>query len=207
MNTKQTGFLSPKPVLWTLGAAVILVSLFGLDQPLTAGISGARTPFLTQFFEWISELRGVVGFLVISAGIFLGGCLSHRERWIRAGKTMLIALVVSALAVAIIKPIVNRPGPMGPSPAQPGESWLASRWGRFPSGHTAAATAAAAGLAAVFPATAPAGYLLSGVVAYERVYRKVHFPSDCFAGGWIGFLTARWVARRFGREGKPSPEG
>ena len=35
-------------------------------------------------------------------------------------------------------------------------------------------------------------------MAYERIYRKVHYPSDCLAGAWLGVLAARWAARRCG---------
>jgi undecaprenyl-diphosphatase len=140
----------------------------------------------------------VASVVVLAAGLWLG-----RPRLRRAGVIMLLALALSGAAVSILKPMVARPGPYGLGPRQEDTSWLARRWGRFPSGHTAATFSAAAGLAAVYPLTAPVGYAVGMLVAWERTARGVHYPSDCVAGALLGWLAARFVAARLRRPDRP----
>lgn len=73
--------------------------------------------------------------------------------------------------------------------------------GSFPSGHAAAAFAAATVLALALrrgPGTA-ALFTLAAAVAYSRLYVGVHFPLDALAGAALGVVVgaATWaVARR-----------
>jgi undecaprenyl-diphosphatase len=188
-------------------AGAVLALLFAVDRPLAGVIVSARAPWLSAFLAAVSELRGVVFFAVASAAVFAWGAARRRGRLRRAGAVMFLAVVLSATVVSLVKPVVARDGPLGPVPAEPGESWISARWGRFPSGHTAAAFAAGAGLAACYPAAAPFAYALGAVVGYERIYRNVHFPSDCFAGAWIGITAARWLGRRMNRDGAARADG
>ena len=183
--------------LTAAGLLVLALLFFVLDQPIASWISSTRTPWLTSFFNGVSQLRGISFFSLAGAAVLGVGAIFGADGLKRAGTTMVVAVLVSGLAVLALKPIVARPGPEGWGD-RTDESWFGLRWGRFPSGHTAAAFSAAAGLASVYPATAPIGYALGGVVAYERIYRKVHYPSDCLAGAWLGVLAARWAARRCG---------
>ncbi len=185
--------------------AAAVLALFPLDPFLSDAVSGARTPWLSALMEAVSELRGVVFFAGASAATLAVGLASRRARVRRAGAAMLLAVLVSAAAVAVVKPIVARDGPLGPPPPEPGETWLSRRWGRFPSGHTAAAFSAAAALAAFSPATAPFGYGLGVLVGYERMYRRVHFASDCLAGAWIGLAAGRFFGRRLRESTVDSP--
>ncbi len=173
-----------------------VLALLPVDQRLSDAVSGARTPWLSAAMEAVSELRGVVFFAIASAATLAAGRAARRVRMRRAGAAMLLAVLASAAVVAVVKPIVARDGPLGPAPPEAGETWLSRRWGRFPSGHTAAAFSAASALAAVYPAAAPFGYGLGAVVGYERMYRRVHFASDCLAGAWIGIAAGRFFGRR-----------
>lgn len=189
-----------------LCAVVLALLYFVFDQPLSDALAQVREPWLTTIADLVSELRGVVFFGAASLALWGAGLALKRTRLRDAGAIMLAAVAASAVVVAVIKPIVGRAGPPhGIDQPQEDESWLERRWGRFPSGHTAAAFAAAQGLASVYPATAPFGCLVGALVAGERLYRQSHFASDCFAGGWIGWATARWVARRFRRRARTAP--
>ena len=67
----------------------------------------------------------------------------------------------------------------------------------FPSGHAAAAFAAAALLSAGARRPARLGWhLLAGAVAASRVYVRLHHPSDVLAGAALGAAYGR-LARRF----------
>ena len=72
----------------------------------------------------------------------------------------------------------------------------------FPSGHSAAAFAFAAGAAMELPALAPVLAPLALAVGYSRVHTGVHYPSDVAAGAAIGIGSAA-LARRLGPHASP----
>jgi undecaprenyl-diphosphatase len=177
-------------------ATVILLVLLRYDQAIYEVIAAGQSVALSEFFDLLSHLRGaafgcLAALVTLGAGIVLG-----RTKLKQAGLIMLLTVTISVGIVIFLKPMVGRPGPKGFRPRPPDAKLIARRWGRFPSGHTAATFSAAAGLAAVYPPTALLGYTVGMLVAYERIYRGVHYPSDCFAGAWLGVVTARMVARR-----------
>ena len=68
----------------------------------------------------------------------------------------------------------------------------------FPSGHSAAAFAFAAG---VRPSIPPAGVPLSvfaALVAYSRVHTGVHYPGDIVVGALVGTVLGRVTSHRLG---------
>ncbi len=64
----------------------------------------------------------------------------------------------------------------------------------FPSGHATAAFTAATMLSQGSPA-APAYFALAGIVAYSRVYTKMHHPSDVIVGAGLGLVLGQ-IGRR-----------
>jgi len=183
----------------TAAATVILLVLLRYDQAIYEVIAGSRTVSLSWFLDTISHLRGEV-FGYLAALVTLGvGIVLGRTKLKQAGLIMLLAVTISVGIVIILKPVVGRPGPKGFRPRSPDAPLIAKRWGRFPSGHAVATFSAAASLAMVYPPTAPLGYAVGMLVGYERIYRGVHYPSDCFAGAWLGVVTARMLSRRIRR--------
>jgi membrane-associated phospholipid phosphatase len=65
----------------------------------------------------------------------------------------------------------------------------------FPSGHSAAAFAFAAGVGHAWPVASIPLFVLAGTVAYSRVHTGVHYPGDVIAGSAMG-LGAAFVAVR-----------
>ncbi|MCU1457285.1 MAG: rane-associated phospholipid phosphatase [Actinomycetia bacterium] len=65
----------------------------------------------------------------------------------------------------------------------------------FPSGHATAAFTAATMLSQGSPAAAPAYFALAGIVAYSRVYTKMHHPSDVLVGAGLGLVFGQ-IGRR-----------
>jgi undecaprenyl-diphosphatase len=65
----------------------------------------------------------------------------------------------------------------------------------FPSGHSAAAFAFAAGVGEVLPGAAGPLRALAAAVAYSRVHTGVHYPGDVLIGGMAGTTIAELVAR------------
>jgi undecaprenyl-diphosphatase len=69
----------------------------------------------------------------------------------------------------------------------------------FPSGHSAAAFAFAAGVGHVLPAVAVPLRGLAALVAYSRVHTGVHYPGDVAAGALIGTVLAQLTAQALDR--------
>lgn len=68
----------------------------------------------------------------------------------------------------------------------------------FPSGHSAAAFAFGTVLAAFYPRLAWMFWILAVGCAASRFVQFFHWPSDCLAGGTIGYLSACLVLGVFG---------
>lgn len=85
---------------------------------------------------------------------------------------------------------------------RPTDSWIGWRpWNAhsatqsFPSGHSAAAFVLAVTLAAFYPRLAWLLWTLAVCCALSRFFDAMHWPSDCWAGGLIGYAAA-WLALR-----------
>ncbi len=66
----------------------------------------------------------------------------------------------------------------------------------FPSGHSAAAFAFAAGVGHVIPAAAVPLSAFAALVAYSRVHTGVHYPGDIVAGALVGTVLGRVTSHR-----------
>ena len=105
-----------------------------------------------------------------------------------AARHALATLVVSHLAVQLVKRTVSRPRPSRM------EGWSAfveepDRFS-FPSGHSAAAMSVAFAYALAFPVLAPALVALAILVGASRVFLGVHYPGDVLAGQLLAVATA-----------------
>lgn len=207
-SRRNAGSLGRRPLAAAFAAAGVLVMALLFDQRLLKAISSTHSPLMQEVTSVVSELRGIasgvgIGLIVLAVGYALG-----RDRLRRAGVLILLSVLVSGTTVALLKPAIGRYGPAGPLQSSTRAAGIHLPWGRFPSGHAAAAFSTASALSNAYPATAPFGYGLGLLVVYERTYRGIHYPSDCFAGALIGFLStalvARWLRSRPGWR-RPDP--
>lgn len=105
-----------------------------------------------------------------------------------AARHALETLVISHLAVQLVKRAISRPRPSRL------EGWqgFATEPDRFsfPSGHSAAAMSVAFAYALAFPPFAPVLIPLAVLVAASRVFLGVHYPGDALAGISLAIVTA-----------------
>ncbi len=124
--------------------------------------------------------------LALMGATYTGYALSRQEY--RKAWTFAAVGFANAGTVTLIKGMVNRPRPLGPSP---------SRWNSsFPSGHAAAAFYLATYWGEEWPRYRVPLYLWAAGVAWSRVYLQRHWPSDVLVGATLGIAfgrLARWL--------------
>lgn len=186
---------------------LMLGLLFLTDDSTHRWALSIHTATLDSLFK-IAKNSGHTKFPLLLSLLFyaLGGIVNN-ARFRRLGLLIPASVVLSGLIVMIAKPVFGRMELAEPRPALviPPNTGLGKtlflrideRWGRFPSGDSAVAFSTAGALAVEFSAFAPFFVLAALLAALGRVYIGVHMASDVFAGGWIGWAVAHWLARRF----------
>jgi undecaprenyl-diphosphatase len=108
-------------------------------------------------------------------------------RWTTLGRLALTSLVVSHLAVQLVKRTIGRPRPSRVTLAQA----LVVEPDRFsfPSGHAAAAMALAVSYAVTWPMLMVPLVALAVVIGATRVCLGVHYPGDVVAGQLLAIVT------------------
>ncbi len=183
--------------LTCLSAAVIVLfaGMVQLDFTLARQIQSIDVTWVEDFGRF-GQLLGSWYVLVGVSGVFLltGYVLSRRVALV-IGLDTLVAHGIIALLVQTLKHLIGRPRPrlshLYLLPAGPS---FESGWDSFPSGHSAAAFAIAAVIAAHCPRTGWIAYVGAGLVAASRVITGSHFPSDILAGILLGLTVGVVVA-------------
>jgi membrane-associated phospholipid phosphatase len=183
-----------------LCAAAVLAVLLVWDRPIYEAIRGVNGPFLDALTTVVSRLRGATFPILVALVLVLWGLLRGRSKIRRVGLALLLVAVLSGAVATVLKVAIARPGPRPPPSVLMGGLAMKARYSRFPSTHAAVMFGSATALAAFYPAAAVPAYGLALLVSHERIYRATHFPSDIFAGAWLGIVLAQvivaWCARR-----------
>jgi undecaprenyl-diphosphatase len=191
-----------------LGSGPVHTADLGVDKWLAARRTGAWND-ITAVGTNMAQTPTVIG---MTAAVVL--LLRWRlGRWYEG--LVLIVVMVGELVIFIsVTEVIERNRPAVPhlDPAPPTSS--------FPSGHTGAAVAMYGGLAILLlwvfgrrPATRAIAAVLLLVpvfVAFSRLYRGMHYPSDVLAGAllggtWLLLVTATLLPRRAPAEAGGSP--
>lgn len=145
---------------------------------------------LDIIMKLITEL-GSTTFAVIISGFFL--LQDYSSITFGTGSMLAANLILSQLAVQIIKRLVNRPRPYKTLnwaiPIKPTACIYS-----FPSGHTCSAFSIALVLSYVFPALDIAFISVAILVGISRIYLGCHYPTDVIFGFLIALISYMLVS-------------
>jgi membrane-associated phospholipid phosphatase len=148
------------------------------------------------------------GTLIIGAGLYVTGRLTHDETMTDIGLHSTEAILVATVAGDLVKGVAGRARPLvdvtDPHNYKLGRGfWGKGDYQSFPSGHTLASFALAAELTAETGRHWPDHTLGVGVVTYSvatlagisRMYNNAHWASDVVMGAGVGILSGIVVER------------
>ena len=165
-------------------STTVFTRLVARDRALFARcILASRSRRARRFWIAVTHLGGAA--CSIAAAVI--PLFAAHGAFAEAARHATVALVVSHVAVQIVKRTVGRP-----RPSARGVSSLVGDPDRFsfPSGHSAAAMSVAVAYALAFPLLAIPLVVLALHVGMSRVFLGVHYPGDVLIGQLIAVLTA-----------------
>jgi len=178
----------PRPLRWWERAERVDVALY-------ATIAQTSTPALDRSMARLSHAADYSR-LSLAAAAVLAATGGRRGR--RAAISGLASVAVTSTVVNIgMKPLGRRPRPDRVVKQVPIARHVRMPSSTsFPSGHSAAAFAFAAGVGHVIPRAAVPLSVLAAVVAYSRVHTGVHYPGDIVVGALVGTVLGRVTSHR-----------
>jgi len=178
----------PRPLRWWERAERVDVALY-------ATIAQTTTPALDRSMARLSHAADYSR-LSLAAAAVLAATGGRRGR--RAAISGLASVAVTSTVVNIgMKPLGRRPRPDRVVKQVPIARHVRMPSSTsFPSGHSAAAFAFAAGVGHVIPPAAVPLSVLAAVVAYSRVHTGVHYPGDIVVGALVGTVLGRVTSHR-----------
>lgn len=159
-----------------------------VDEALLRQLAAWRSlPFDALFgLVWLvtqlDALWLVTAFLALRDG--------RRGRWVASSVILAIAIAYVVIDL-VLKPTIARPRPFLTHPDLPVHLIPPPGHFAFPSGDVGAAFAAVVAFTIYRPWWSYPLYGLAGLVALERVYFGVHYPSDVVGGAIVGVVAGR----------------
>ena len=176
------------------GWAAYLQEAQRIDRAVYAAVADTPTPRLDVAMRLLSRAANYSRLsLACSAVLAVAGGARGR----RAAASGLAAVVATSASVnLVLKPLGRRrrPDPLLAEVPRARQVRMPSSTS-FPSGHTAAAVAFAAGVGRVLPEAGVLLHVLAAAVGYSRVHTGVHYPGDVVAGAVLGASVADLTAR------------
>lgn len=151
--------------------------------------SRCRNKTLDKLMKFITAL-GNLGFIwIIIAGYFLSNKDSRQQGWMIISSLVLTTIV----GEGILKHIVKRERPFVKLDSEDELIIAPPITYSFPSGHTGSSFAVSAVFMSTFSAMSIFVVILAILIAFSRLYLKVHYPSDVLGGGIIGLICGSIV--------------
>jgi membrane-associated phospholipid phosphatase len=168
--------------------------LHAWDVAAYRAVAGTSTPLLDEPLRRLSDAANYSRVSMAAAAVL---AVAGGGRGRRAALTGLAAAAITSAAVNIgVKLVARRE-----RPDREGHGVVEDRHVEmptstsFPSGHSAAAFAFAAGVRSQWPAASTPLFLVAGAVAYSRVHTGVHYPGDVLIGSAIGLVAGTLTGR------------
>ncbi len=174
---------------------LLIIISFYFDSIIVKEISFMRTNLLNNFFLGITLLSPEIIIFFFLTSLFLWQ--ERKRKWILP---LWFVLGISSLISLFLKIAVKRPRPYQTGivsllPILQDKSYLIWNFS-FPSFQAMLVFSAIPILSKEFPKFKYVWFILAGLVAFSRVYFGVHFLSDIFVGGLIGYLLGLFVVKR-----------
>jgi undecaprenyl-diphosphatase len=168
-----------------------------VDRGLMRRAHDVRTPALDRVLVRLTTAANYWRLWLAIAGVLamFGGRRGRRA----AARGVSALLIGGVFANGPAKLLTRRRRPHAPSRPT---LIAVPRSTSFPSGHSAAAFAFAAGVCAELPELTPLLAPLALAVGYSRVHTGVHYPSDVAAGASIGLVSAALAGRLVARDSR-----
>jgi undecaprenyl-diphosphatase len=172
----------------------LLTRLHEWDVAAYRAVAGTSTPLLDEPLRRLSSAANYSRLSMTAAAVL---AVAGGARGRRAAVTGLASVAIASATVNVGAKLLTR----RVRPDRAGHGVITDRHvpmpesTSFPSGHSAAAFAFAAGVRHEWPAASIPLYALAATVSYSRVHTGVHYPGDVVVGSAIG-LGAALVAGR-----------
>jgi undecaprenyl-diphosphatase len=178
----------------------VIGELDHLDRAVYSAVAASPTPSLDSGLRRLSQ---AANYSRISLGIAAGLAVFGGPRGRKAAARGVASIALTSLTMNVaIKPWARRRRPDRDTAAVPVTRQVRMPTSHsFPSGHSAAAFAFAAGVGRNLPWAAPPLTVLAFLVAYSRVHTGVHYPGDTIIGGLCGITLAEVANRSLDRAG------
>jgi undecaprenyl-diphosphatase len=172
-----------------------------LDSALYTRVASTPTPALDRSMRRLSHAANYSRLSLASAAVL---ALARGPTGRRAATRGLASVVVTATVVNLaVKPLSRRRRPDRTAEQVPLDRHVRMPVSTsFPSGHSAAAFAFAAGVGTAMPAAAMPLRVLATLVAYSRVHTGVHYPGDAIGGALMGTALARMTTHALDSRGR-----
>lgn len=181
-------FVLPVILFVQLAEEVAEHETLGFDQAVLRAVNTLASPGLDGVMVAITQLGGVVGVAVVTAGLLV---LLWQKRMRRMAVLLAAGVGGAAALNVLLKAFFQRDRP---------ELWerlVVENSYSFPSGHAMASSALACSLVVIFWPTRWRYLVVAGASIYmvfvglSRLYLGVHYPTDVVAG-WL--VSGAWIA-------------
>lgn len=156
-----------------------------VDEKILRCISKTRNPFLDKIMVFITKI-GNMGTIWWLFALVLLALTENKKSPL---KIILTLCVTGFLGEIVIKSLVGR---MRPSKSIAQEQLLIKKpkTYSFPSGHSSSSFAAALMIGFEYPVLSVPVFVLAPLIAFSRLYLRVHYPSDVLAGAFLGVICS-----------------